>query len=210
MTLNKQKYSESIYLSRNISYLLDLFNLDIKNLSVLTGVPAPSISRLKKAGANPTVSTLGPIADFFKVELESLLYEDLSGSEYKKKSMLGKVVYVPVFPEGSVSGELVAQEFIGVTGVYTDKAFGVKVTSKSLGPIFQDGTIVILEPDLDANEGDYVFCKLDGEETPVFRQVFFDGKRVFFKALNPLFGDITCPGTYNILGVVIKSVECFR
>lgn len=45
----KQK-KKPLYLKENLDYLLKLHDLDIKNLSIETGIPAATLARMKKKG----------------------------------------------------------------------------------------------------------------------------------------------------------------
>ncbi|WP_419421578.1 LexA family protein (plasmid) [Legionella sp. D16C41] len=70
--------------------------------------------------------------------------------------------------------------------------------------------MLVIDPDSDPKEGDYVLCKLDKDDIPVFRKILFDGKTIYFKPINPAFGEISHHSKYKILGVVIKSIESYR
>lgn len=210
----KMKIKKEIYIGKNLDFLLNEFNLDIKNLSAATGVPAPSISRLKKEGANPTISTLEPLLDFFRVDMKAFLYEDLSGPSYQNKKQLGNVIPIPIYLLEEIGKKSIQSskvvKVIGASGINNANCFGISLNTDTLLPVFQKKSILIIDPDVETNEGDYVLCLLDQNEIPVFRKVLFDGKAVFFQPLNPSFGGLSQHDKYTILGVIIKSIETFR
>jgi len=198
------------HLSSNIEFLLRSQSLDIKNLSILTGVPAPSISRLKREGANPTIATLEPIANYFDIDIETLLYTNVSNSNYN--STRESVSEIPIYHLDDVCrNDKIAIDYMGVHGVKGEhSAYGVRVPSESLKPVFNKGSLLIVDSSIKPQEGDYVLCSTGEDESPVFRQVFLDGRRMFFKPINPLFGESSTEAKYNVLGVIVKSVEQFR
>ena len=43
------------------------------------------------------LSSLEPILDFFRIDAQSFLYEDMSSPEYQQKKQLGAFVPVPIY-----------------------------------------------------------------------------------------------------------------
>lgn len=204
---------KSSFLGKNLDFLLAQHKLDLKNLSVSTGVSVPTIVRMKRRNSNPTISSLEPILEFFRVDAHSFLYEDISTHEYQQKQKLGDLIPIPVYSLQEVlSGEAKAKvtHFIGAAGITSKNTFGVNVNGDSLAPAFQNNSIVLIDPDLKPGERDYVLCLLGDDKTVYFRQLFIDGKDFFFKPINPGFGDMKHYDSYKILGVVIKSIETYR
>lgn len=201
------------YLGKNLDYLLEQHNLDLKNLSLSTGVSVPTIVRMKRSDSNPTVSSLEPILEFFRIDAHSFLYENISDPEYQKKQRLGNLVPVPIYSLEDISNENSkpkVTQFIGAAGITSDKIFGICINSEALLPAFQSNSIVLIDPDLEPREGDYVLCCLGNENMPIFRQIFMDGKEIFFKPINPGFGGMKSYDEYKILGIVIKSIGSYR
>lgn len=199
-------------LGKNIEYLLKLHNIDIKNLAIQTGVPAATIARMRQKNSNPTISTLEPLLDFFRVDIDDLLYKDISHPEYQIKRQTGDLVYIPVIEMANVkdvkSSKIIT--FIGAAGITNKQVFGVPIMTNTLAPAFQNNSIVIIDPVLSPKESDYVLCCLDEDPIPVFRQVFMDGSQYFFKPINPGFGEIKFHQRFDVIGVVIKSIGSYR
>lgn len=212
----RKKIKRKSFLSKNLSYLIEKSSLDVKSLSAETGIPCATISRLKKVGSNPTLSSIEPLLDFFRIDIDSFLYEDLTSQRYQNKKMIGDMVHVSIFTIDDITSGMDTAKvvrFIGAAGITGKNVFGVSITSDALAPAFQNNSIVIIDPDLTPVEGDYILCFLDKSQqgvAPVFRQLFVDGSDYYFKPIKPGFGEIRHYENYKILGVVIKSIESYR
>lgn len=202
-------------LGENLDYLLKQYGMDIKNLSIAAGVPASTITRIRRQG-NPTIATLEPLLDFFRLDMDSLLYADMSDPDYQQRKQSGKLTHLPVYSLEDIKRGLdkmksaKISKFVGAAGITGERVFGVHITTQSLVPAFRKNSIAIVDPDLLPKEGDYVLCCFDGDETLVFRQVFMDGKHYFFKPVNPEFGEMKSYKKFEIIGVIIKSIESYR
>ncbi len=214
MILDTKKGKKTLFLSSNLTYLLTQHALDIKNLSIETGVPAATLARLRRDGSNPTLSSIEPLLDFFRVDMDTFLYEDMSNPNYQDRKKMGDLVHISVYSlEEIATGRENAKvlKFIGAAGITGKNVFGISINSDALAPAFQSNSIIIIDPNLKPVEGDYVLCCLgSGEEAPVFRQIFIDGNDYYFKPVNPGFGEMKHYEVYKILGVVIKSIESYR
>ena len=82
--------------------------------------------------------------------------------------------------------------------------FALRVIGDSMEPKFQEGTILIVEPEMDANPGDYVIVKNGNDET-TFKQLIKDGADWYLKPLNERY-PIKPLGASNIIGVV-RAIE---
>ena len=168
---------------------------------------------MKRKNSNPTISSLEPILEFFRVDAQSFLYEDMSTNGYQQKQKLGDLIPIPVYSLQEISnGDLKAKvtHFVGAAGITSENIFGVSVNSDALAPAFQNNSIILIDPELDPREGDYVLCFLGDNNAVFFRQLFMDGKELFFKPVNPGFGGMKHYDNYKILGVIIKSIESYR
>lgn len=86
--------------------------------------------------------------------------------------------------------------------------FALRVQGDSMEPRFTEGMLLIVEPELDAQHGDYVIVKNGGEET-TFKQLIRDGSDWFLKPLNPRY-PIKPLGADTVVGVVRGVTEQFR
>lgn len=95
-------------------------------------------------------------------------------------------------------------ERISTTVPIKRHTFALRVTGDSMEPKFTDGMVLVVEPDMEPNPGDYVIAKNGSAET-TFKQLIKDGADWFLKPLNDRY-PIKPLGESTIIGVV-RSVE---
>lgn len=83
------------------------------------------------------------------------------------------------------------------------ESFALRVIGHSMAPEFNDGDIVIVEPDGLARDGSFVLALHDGEW--IFRQLRGDGTRWWLHALDPAWPDLPLPGLEAVRGVIIQK-----
>jgi SOS-response transcriptional repressor LexA len=86
--------------------------------------------------------------------------------------------------------------------------FALRVEGDSMEPIFPAGTILIVEPELEAHANDYVIVK-NGSEEATFKQLVKDGGDWYLKPLNPRYPlkpFVDC----HVVGVVRAAERRFR
>jgi SOS-response transcriptional repressor LexA len=86
--------------------------------------------------------------------------------------------------------------------------FALRVQGDSMEPKFTEGMLLIVEPELDAQHGDYVIAK-NGSDEAVFKQLVKDGADFYLKPLNGRY-PIKPLGDCTIIGVVRGVSEMFR
>ena len=86
--------------------------------------------------------------------------------------------------------------------------FALRVSGDSMAPEFREGMILVVEPEMEPNPGDYVIAKNgDGETT--FKQLVKDGGYWYLKPLNERY-PIRPLGNAAIIGVVRAVEKRFR
>jgi SOS-response transcriptional repressor LexA len=90
------------------------------------------------------------------------------------------------------------------------QTFALRVRGDSMEPLFNEGVIIVVEPDLDHNPGDYVIVR-NGDEASeaTFKQLVRDGGDLYLKPLNGRY-PIKPLGTSQIIGVVREMILKFR
>lgn len=86
--------------------------------------------------------------------------------------------------------------------------FAFRVSGDSMEPDFTEGMMLVVEPELDPEPGDYVIAKYGSEET-TFKQLVKDGADWYLKPLNPRYPLKPLEGC-KIIGVVRAVEKRFR
>lgn len=89
--------------------------------------------------------------------------------------------------------------------------YALFVQGVSMQPAFNEGDIIIVDPERDAKHGDYVVIRLDDDDTATFKQLVIEGGKKFLKAVNPIWTPQLQPinGNATLCGVVISRQTTF-
>jgi DNA polymerase V len=83
------------------------------------------------------------------------------------------------------------------------ESFALMVTGQSMAPEFNEGEIVIIEPDGLARDGSFVLAWHESDWT--FRQLIRAGSGWLLHALNPAFPDAAIDDLAAVGGVIIQK-----
>lgn len=83
------------------------------------------------------------------------------------------------------------------------ESFALQVLGDAMLPEFDNGDIIIVEPEGLARAGSFVVAQCEGEWT--FRQLVRDGDQWFLAALNSAYGRAAIPDLSPVRGVVIQK-----
>ena len=83
------------------------------------------------------------------------------------------------------------------------ESFALMVMGQSMTPEFQEGEIIIIEPEGLSKDGSYVLAWHNNEWT--FRQLLRSGEGWVLHALNPAFPDEPLASLADVRGVIIQK-----
>jgi SOS-response transcriptional repressor LexA len=83
------------------------------------------------------------------------------------------------------------------------ESFALRVLGDDMAPEFNDGEIIIIEPDGALKDGSFVLAKADGEW--IFRQLHAQGEGWVLRALKPGRPELPLPDLSAVHGVVIQK-----
>jgi SOS-response transcriptional repressor LexA len=91
------------------------------------------------------------------------------------------------------------------------QTFLLKVCGMSMSPLFNEGELIFIDPDVEPTNGKYVIARLDGENEATFKQLIIESGHKFLKAANPNWPTQIQPinGDCTIVGVVISAMRLF-
>jgi SOS-response transcriptional repressor LexA len=83
------------------------------------------------------------------------------------------------------------------------ESFALRVLGHSMAPEFNEGEIIVIEPEGLAKDGSYVLAWHD--EAWIFRQLLRDAGGWRLHALSPAFADVRLPDLGAVRGVIIQK-----
>lgn len=89
--------------------------------------------------------------------------------------------------------------------------FLLKVIGKSMSPVFNEGELIFVDPEVQPIDGKYVVARLDDENQATFKQLIIEDGHKFLQAANPNWPTPIQPinGNCTIVGVVISAMRLF-
>ncbi|MDO6525421.1 LexA family transcriptional regulator [Motilimonas sp. 1_MG-2023] len=89
--------------------------------------------------------------------------------------------------------------------------FLLKVMGRSMSPVFNEGELIFVDPEVQAVDGKYVVARLEDENQATFKQLIIEDGHKFLQAANPNWPTPIQPinGNCTIVGVVISSMRLF-
>lgn len=192
----------------------------LKELEVITGVPAQTLNRYELGQRIPKVNTAGEIAEFLGVDA---LW--LQGYDVPMKRDLNvipvylptKVIKIPVLGSVPAGVPVVAiqdiLEWIDIPEEWTGgdrQYFGLVVKGDSMFPEYLEGDIVVIRQQPCCDSGDDCAVILDGESATL-KRVHIQESGIELEAINPMYGRKKYTNheieslPVTILGVVVEQ-----
>ena len=202
-----------------LSLLMIECDIDDAKLSREIGIPASTISRIRlNPDANPTASTLRPIAKFFSISISQLLGDEplsqqrIPGTHHPTPYTSARVpiiewqyIYEWINRNQTPFNKKVTH-WISTEKHVGNESFALTIPTDSLGIAFRKGSTIIIDPDRTATDGDFVLMQTDTKEKTLLKQFLTDGPDVYIRSINPEIKDIKpISGTDNIIGVIIET-----
>jgi len=88
-------------------------------------------------------------------------------------------------------------------GCSAGESFALRVLGDEMAPEFNDGDIIIVEPDGALRDGSFVLAQLDGEW--IFRQLHSAGEGWSLRALQAQLPELPLPDLAAVRGVIIQK-----
>lgn len=203
-------------LSDTLKRLLFEQNLKPTELARLTKVPQPTIQRIiAGTTARPHISSLEPIANYFKISVEQLKGKQPIAWLASEQPSIHQL---PLLPWSDIltcskNPEHRKKYSNTLTDAQTsDQSFATALTDNAMEPLFPVGTTLILDPERPAKDRSYVIAQLIITDELVFRQLITNGNKQYLRALSPELSSL--PATElttndTILGVLVQAKHNF-
>ena len=201
--------SKVIKLSHLLKQLMDKHQLTTASLARITGIGQPVIYRLVSGETdNPKIATLSPIARHFNLSISQLIGDDtLPNGSSEQELTLQKI---PILSWEEVlhwqDNTLSTKKFITTTQAVSVNAYALITKDTTMQPKFPENTTLLVDPDLQPKNRDYVIVNVGNNEQATFKQLLFDGSDKYLKPLNADFKVTRIDNQpHRFLGVVTEA-----
>ncbi|USQ13729.1 LexA family transcriptional regulator [Legionella lytica] len=206
------------YFGINLKKLLKKEGISENELSKRIGIPQQMINRIITGiNQNPKLSTITPIANYFKISLHELISNaELDTNDTHSLNTQRKIPYIE-FKDIEVYGISEAltksKKFIAADLDYNKNYFATSMNDDSMEPKFSKNTILVFEKEKEPFNGDFCLLKDEGNHY-VFRQIMINSSnKKFIKCLNPtsdLYTVIPLPINIYVLATLLESRTFFN
>lgn len=201
--------------------LMSELTITATQLARETGIGQPVIHRISTGETkDPKVSSLSAIAKYFNVTISQLVGDEPINKErftashnpnfhwWAKVPLLDweKAMY---WPDKKIAFSQ-KQSFVATEAPASEEAFALRMKDATMRPQFPENTLLIIEPELVAQDKDFVAVHLAGDSQLQVKQLLFDGDDKYLKPLNKEFQIKKIEGPYKIYGVVIQALTEFH
>ncbi|HLB43182.1 MAG TPA: XRE family transcriptional regulator [Gammaproteobacteria bacterium] len=203
-----------------LSYLIKQAHISEAELARKVNIPRATINRLVSGRTpDPRASTLNAIAEYFNVSVDQLLGKQPLFLDNKESIITISHLSIPIITweetknwEGIINKLKPDNHFdwVMVDPAIERGKFAIRVDGESMWPQFQTNTILIMVPEKEAKNRDFVIAYIKKSDEVVFRQLIVEGKYKFLKAINTIFPTIQLEDTDKIIGIVIQTRKDFR
>lgn len=179
-------------------------------------VPRATINRIVSGKTpDPRASTLNAIAEYFNVTIDQLLGKQPIFNKTSESSLLATMrTSIPIIEWTQAnSWETITSnltpnshpDWILSEPELEGGKFSLRVKGDSMWPLFQEKTLLIIDPAKEPKNRDYVIVHLHKDNEILFRQLTIEGKYKFIKSINEIFPTLQLDPFDKIIGVVIQT-----
>ena len=147
----------------NIQYYMDLNRIERRDFADAIGVPYSSLTDWINGNTYPRIDKIQTMADFFHIEKSDLVEPRNSRktSEAFRIPVLGRVAAgIPL----EMVEDVIDWEEVSKSIANQGEIFALKIKGDSMAPRIQNGDIVIIHKQNDAESGDIVIASVNGDD----------------------------------------------
>lgn len=196
--------------------LQEIFQINDAELARETGIPQATIYRLVSGMTDdPKVSTLKPLASFFNITIGQLLGEEpLPPNMTERFAGSNQWIYrLPIisWEQARDWQETVNKlsysnwsDWCSTNFPVSNSAYALQVMVKTLAPPFTEGAAVIVEPNLQPEDGDTVVIHSSGMNAVALRRWMIDAGEIWLAPLQTSIGATKLGNNHAVCGVAIQ------
>ncbi len=200
--------------------LMAEIDINESELARRTGIGQPVVHRICSGETdNPKVATLSPIANFFAISISQLIGDeplptDRIPGTYNPDAQGWRKIPILGWDQVLLWPKL-TQKLGPLPTISTDielgqHAYAIAVRDTTMEPRFPEGTMLLIDPELEPNSLDFAIVHVEGHQLPNFKQVLIDGEQTILKSLNADFKTLLLDKPHRFLGVMVQSRMDFK
>lgn len=195
--------------------------LRLKNIHLLraTGASKGTVSQWVNGGTEPSSRYISKLADVLRVSerwltegglIEETIGNAEPGPELRRRVPLISSVQAGNWREMIQSNWEDVTQWIETTAKVSPYSFSLRVTGDSMsapagsGISLPEGSIVIVDPDVEALSGRIVVARINGTNETTVKKLVIDGPNIYLMPLNPSYKPISIDSECEIVGVCVR------
>lgn len=153
------------------------------------------------------------IAEYFDVTIDQLLGKQMASPTVSSPSQSTLHTSIPIISTSKVqhwrestldSAKDPSIDWL-LTEIEMEEMLAVRVEGDAMWPQFQEGSLLIIDPEKSPSNRDFVLVHLKETDDVVFRQLSSDGNIKILKPINEIFPTIQLEESDKFLGVVVQT-----
>lgn len=167
-------------LIENLQLLMHEHRVNEAELARRTGIPQPTLHKiLSGKTADPRISTLQQLANYFQISLDGLYSYDVL--QNKKVMAEGKSIPIISWSDCTKTGDPTQgltpnnwDDWVIVNKSNNEQSYAL-ISRACMEPHFPRGTTLIVDPTVKPNDGDLIIVQYPGTQDATLRELSIDG-----------------------------------
>jgi SOS-response transcriptional repressor LexA len=180
--------------------------LSLRKASTLSGISATNIMDIENGRISPSFDKILKLLNVYHANLndfiENIGYFNIEPSSLKTLKRVPLLCYAHA-GKWVKNYHLVVDEFI-LTDMEGDRLFALRVKGDSMAPEFNEGEIIVVNPDVCIEPNDYVIA-INHDDEAIFKQYKKYQDVHILHSLNPKYPDIEMDDRYRLIGKVVEK-----
>jgi SOS-response transcriptional repressor LexA len=181
-------------------------------------IPQPTLHRiLSGATRSPRGTSLAPLANFFSVTINQLLGVDPLPQDRVPGTYNPRIqgwTPIPIIDWKQAGDwnkfkvklrQSAWDEWVSTDLPVSEDAFAIEVRGTSMEPLFNEKTMLIIEPQREPVDRDFAVAIHKDHQKAVFKQILYDGDDRYLKSINEVFKTLELDKGYSIVGTLIQA-----
>lgn len=207
----KKELEVGLKINKILSTLMEQNNVSLTMLHRNTGIAIPTLKRLQSdPTANPTLTTLLPIADFFQISIAQLAGKEvISQNHFGYRENRTYWQEVPLLPWEEIGnwlkqkGESLPKREKVIIDIDAGEFPYALIVEENEWLEISKNSILIINPSLIPENKDYIICQKKGH-SPTLKQILFDEEKKYLKSLSPYLPINLFEEDHCCLGVLVQ------